>query len=175
MRLILLFVLVFSASVTQAGPIGSVGSAFVFEQSADGRNYDIQQPVVFRGGYRFPVIDFYLEYSRFDSGDQVGVVSTEREHSEWLFWSRYLFLKSWYVQPYLAGGLGWQSETVRTTFMGASSRDDGTPLAVGTVASGFRVLFFERVSLELEGRASFSRTYAPNPLLGVGVFLGLNF
>ena len=47
MRLILLFVLVFSASVTQAGPIGSVGSAFVFEQSADGRNYDIQQPSFF--------------------------------------------------------------------------------------------------------------------------------
>jgi hypothetical protein len=173
--LLLVVVLVVAAGVAHAGPIASVGSNFVFEQAPDGRNYDIQNALNVRGGYRFPLADIYLEYSQFTSSTQVGVIATERTHSEWLAWGRYLFLKPWYVQPYLAAGLGVQSETIRTTFLTSSARDEGTPLAVGTAAAGVRALFFERLSLELEGRASFSRTYAPNPLLGVGLFLGVNF
>jgi hypothetical protein len=175
MKAWLLLLILVMGHTAQAGPIASLGTNFVFEQSADGRNYDVQSPLVFRGGYRIPLADFYLEYSQFSSSTQVGVVSTERTHSEWIAWARYLFMKPWYVQPYLAGGLGVQSETVKTSFMSSNARDEGTPLAVGTAAAGVRALFFERLSLELEGRASFSRTYAPNPLLGVGLFLGVNF
>ena len=176
----LLFLLVFplvciGVRPAQAGPMASIGSVVSFTQAPDGRNYQIEGAFALRGGYRFRLADTYLEYSRYSRSESVGTFGVDRVHSEWILWGRHVFEIPWFIQPYAAGGLGLQFESVSTTFGSDSAKDDGTPELSGNLAFGIRKIIFQRLNLELEGRMGVSRTNAPNPLLGVGFLVGWNF
>ena len=171
----LVVLVLFSCQFARAGAIGALGSSLSFEHDADGRSYDVQSPFSVRAGYRFKLADFYLEYSHFQRSTDVSIVDVERQHTEWIVWTRHFFLERYWIQPYAAFGAGFQYDTINTSFAGEGARDQGVPDSLAAFAGGLRVLMAKRFSLELEAKAGFSRTYSPNPLLAVGVFAGLNF
>ncbi len=171
----LIFVGIFFSLRSHAGPLASLGTQMSFEYDADGRNYEIRQPLSLRGGYRFRHLDLYLEFSRFTQSNQVSYLQIKREHTEWIGWARHIFRNKWIAQPYGALGFGIQYDTVTTNFANDSARDEGTPYSLASLAGGVRFLIAKRLNIDLEGRASVSETYAPNPLLGAGLYAGWSF
>jgi hypothetical protein len=167
---------IFASLNAKADTLAAIGGGVSLEYANDGHTYEARTPFLVRGGYRFSQADAYLEYSTFQSSDDnTSLVSVTRQHQEWIAWGRHIFLPNWIVAPYLAAGAGMQYDIVETGFGGETSRDVGMANALFATAAGIRLALGSNFDLELETRIGFSSGYAPNPMLGGNLLLGVNF
>ena len=153
----------------------AIGINTVYETAADGRTMETRQPVSVRGGYRFPVADVFLEYTNFRVSDGTTMVYVSREHQELILWARHLLRSDWAFTPYAGIGVGAQNDHVDTVLSKQTSNDNGALQSMATASVGLRALVLEKLELQFEGRLAVSPEYAPNPLFGFGVAVGLSF
>ena len=164
------------ASHAKADTLAAIGGGVSLEYASDGRTYQARTPFLIRGGYSFKDFDTYLEYSTFQSSDDnASYVQVTRQHQEWIAWVRHIFFPRWIVAPYLAAGAGMQYDVVETGFNGDSSRDVGMSSALVATAAGIRTELGSNFDLQLETRMGFSSGYAPNPMFGANLLLGVHF
>lgn len=163
------------APAAHAAPIFALGGNVVFETSTDGRSLEARQPLSVRGGYRFDLMDTYLEYSNFRVSSGSTMTYVWREHQEFILWGRKLLDNRWSVSPYAAFGAGFEYEHVTTNFGMQHTDDQSDPVAMAAAALGVRFVVWEGLDLQLEGRLGFAPDFSPNPLPGVGIVAGWSF
>lgn len=163
------------SSVALAGPFAGLGGNVTFEYASNGRTVEARQPFSLRGGYRFSKADVYLEYSSFSYDQGTPMLSVERTHREASLWARRLLVPEWKLTPFAAAGVGFQRDEATTSFGSEADRAVGDWLPTFGVAMGVDVTMFQYVNVTLEGRASTSSNYAPNPLMAVAFFIGCMF
>jgi len=173
--LLVLLIVFLPLARAQAGPIFALGANVVFETSTDGRSYEARQPVSVRGGYRFDLMDTYLEYSNFRVSSGSNMIFVWRERQEVLVWARKLLNSAWQVSPYIAIGAGFGFEHVATNFGMQHTDDQSDPTGMAAGALGARLVVWENLDLQIEGRLAFAPDFSPNPLPGFGFAAGLSF
>lgn len=158
-----------------ASPIVALGANLVFESSTDGRRLETRHPFSIRGGYRFSWADAYLEYANFreSTGSQMTFIS--RQHHEIVLWGRKFLNSSWQTSPYAALGAGLEFDEVTTNFGSQHADDQSSPQAMAAAALGVRVVVWENLDLQFEGRLSVAPDYSPNPMPALGIVAGLTF
>ncbi len=173
---IILLSFTFRTEAVRADVIAAVGAGFSFVTESDGRTIDAEQPLLIRGGYRFQnAVDVYLEYSTYSASDGNASLYVSKRHNEFLTWARHIFYPTWLVSPYLAAGAGFEYDKIQTTLGAEVSNESGSPYAMGALAGGMRIAFWQPLDLQIEGRATFAGDNSTNPTLGCNFLLGVSF
>jgi hypothetical protein len=167
--------LLFTAPAAFAEPIMAIGVNTVYETAADGRTIESKTPVSVRGGYRFEIADVFLEYTNFRSSSGTSMVYVSREHQELIAWARHILRPDWRFSPYAALGVGVQNDHIDTVLASQTSSDNGALQAMAAASAGVRARIYDQLDLQFEGRLAVSPEYAPNPLFGFGLAVGLSF
>lgn len=170
-KLLLVILIACSGPVAKAEPFAALGTSLAFEQSPDGRTIETRQPFAVRGGYRFRMLDVYLDYQTYSASQGTELVRVGRTHHEWVMSARRIFFKKWKARPYGALGLGVQHDVVETTLGEEEARDVGLAQAVLAASLGVQVKVWKSFDLQFESRLATSQNYSPNPLLSL-IFLG---
>lgn len=162
-------------SQARAHGFGSVGTELVYEYGSNGRTLETRQPFSLRGGYRVPVADVYVEYTRFSISQGSPLVQVRRTHHEALAWARRFFFQDWKLWPYLAVGVGAQFETIETTLGDETAKSTGSPQPVFGGVMGLSASVWRGLEVQLEGGLSVSSGFSPNPKPGFGFHVGWGF
>jgi hypothetical protein len=170
---LVLFLSLFSISA-HAEILGALGAGMQFEYAANGRTMEARTPISVRGGYGFSFGDTYLEYSRFSTTEGASFVGIDRIHNEWIVWYRRSLWQSWYVSPFIAGGMGAQVDEVHTRFQEETETGRGGPQTVFAGAFGMKGRITKNIDLQLEARVETSPNDAPNPELGAFALIGFS-
>lgn len=172
---VLLVAIFFAVTPARAEVVASAGMNLIFERDADGKSTDDRRPFAIRGGVRRGANDLLIEYSRYQVGEGEGVVSLTREHQEMLAWFKRQYLRNQAIAPYLGIGAGFYVERVRTSLLNESSTDSGDPEFILAAILGARWAVQKNFEISAEMRAAGASGLNPNPLLGIGLSLGVIF
>ncbi len=163
------------SSGAHATMTSSLGSMMTFERATNGRAIDTRLPWALRGGYRFGLTDFEIEYSSFATSQGTAMVQVKRERQEVMFWVRRTFASHWPLKPYLSGALGLLREQAETVFGSAMGLNVGEPTTVFNVALGARAQIASNLEIDLGPRFGISESYVPNPQLSFSFFISWIF
>lgn len=170
-----LTLLLLITSTAKAGEVmASLGTNVNFQLSSNGRTYEAVAPLSVRGGYRFSFADLFLEFSESRRSSGAGTVSVANSNQEFLLWLRRSDPTAQVLRAFVGAGAGVHRSVIDTKVATLNS-NDGSVEPMGALAAGVEFRFIRLVSLSIEGRATFARDYAPNPLFGLGGFLSFSF
>jgi hypothetical protein len=159
-----------------ARPTAALGTAMNYELDTAGRNYQPRVPFSVRGGYNMRLFDLYAEYSYFnDVPTGTSMVQVGTQNHEFLIWGRKGLLLANTFNLFGAAGAGVHRQVVKTTFDNESYRDQGQLEAVLGAAGGVQIRLHRHFDLTFEARLTSAQSYTPNPLFGLGAFLGVIF
>ena len=100
---LLLAQILIASHSANAGVLAGVGGNLTFEYGTNGRTYEVRQPFSLRGGYRFQLADFYLEYSSFATSQATSFLEVERMHYEFIAWARKTIMRLFGGASIMAG------------------------------------------------------------------------